>query len=58
MIIPRYGGLKDQRPKFDALKRGNHGKKFLCFQDLAFLKQENPEEFQEVIDWLEDTIMK
>ena len=61
MIIPGYGGLKGlkgQRKKFDALKRGNHGKKFLCFQDLAFLKQENPEEFQEVIDWLEETIMR
>jgi hypothetical protein len=57
MIIPRYKGLLDQRQKFNALKLGNHGKKFLCFQDLAFLKQENPVEFHEVIDWLEATIM-
>lgn len=55
MIIPRKGGLKDNRQKFDNLSKSNT--KFLCFQDLYFLQRENPVEYREAIEYLERTIM-
>jgi len=57
MIIPRIGGLKQDRYKFDLVNQKSNDIKFLCFQDLFYLKQENPHEFAEVIDYLEKTIM-
>ncbi len=55
MIIPRKGGLKDNRWKFDQLGDGRI--KFLCFQDLYYLKRENAAEFGEATAFLENTIM-
>ena len=55
LIIPRKGGLKDNKEKIYRLKIGN--KKFLCFQDLYFLKQENPAEYKEVEDYLNSKIL-
>ena len=57
LIIPKVGGIRDQRIKFEALVESNHKKKFLCFQDMAFLKQENPGEFLEVTEYLSRTIL-
>jgi len=57
LIIPKKGGLTKDRYKFDLIKNGKSNIKFLCFQDLYFLKQENSHEFAEVIDYLEKTIM-
>jgi len=51
LIIPRQGGLKDNRPKFETLLKTTKIK-FLCFQDLVFLLRENPDEFREVTDFL------
>ena len=57
VIIPRKGGLQQDRHKFDLLKKTENEIKFLCLQDLFYLKQENPEEFEQVINYLDKTIM-
>jgi hypothetical protein len=55
MIIPRKGGLKENKMKFHDLRSGNY--KFLCFQDLYYLKRENYAEFKEVENYLNETIL-
>ncbi|MBW6516738.1 MAG: Stealth CR1 domain-containing protein [Candidatus Cloacimonetes bacterium] len=57
LMIPRKGGLQHERYKFDLIRKGNSNIKFLCFQDLYYLKQENSHEFAEVIDYLDKIIM-
>ena len=57
-IIPRCGGLGVERKKLRELKENSRVIKILCFQDLIFLKREAPDEFNEVVEWLEETIVE
>ena len=55
MIMPRKGGLMDNKGKFQNLNSDKI--RFLCFQDLFFLKEENPSEFMEVKEYLDKLIL-
>lgn len=56
MIIPRSGGLKNQREKFETIKN-SRSIKFLCIQDMWYLKQENLAEFSEIEEFLTGRIL-
>lgn len=56
IIIPRPGGLKDNRIKFNKI-RVSGGIKFLCFQDLVYLLKENTSEYEEVTVFLKERLL-
>jgi hypothetical protein len=56
MIIPNKGGLIRDKLKFEIIKTRDPKIKFLCFQDLYMLEQENLNDFKEVVQWLDKII--